>query len=167
VFDFIRRWMGKPVPQPGTVEPQNGTVVPPPKPLPLGIRSNNPGNLRYTGDAWRGLMGVNEKGFCIFDSPSNGIRALGIVLRNYDRKYHLDTVRMIINRYAPATENDTGAYIRHVSAVLGVQPDQRIDVHDRETLARLVRAIVQHENGVRNPYMPSIIMAGVDAALAV
>ena len=165
MFDFIRRWMGKPVPQPGTTVPKDGTVVPPPKPLPRGLRNANPLNVRYTGDSWVGLAGVDGGGFCIFDTPQNGIRAACIVLRNYERKYHLDTVRMIINRWAPPNENDTGAYIRHVAAVLDVHPDERIDVHNRETLARLVRAMIQMETGERNPYMPSIVMSGVDAAL--
>jgi hypothetical protein len=131
---------------------------------PRGLRNNNPGNVRYTGDKWQGLGGVDPDGFCIFDTPQNGIRCLAIVLRNYERKHHLDTVRMIINRWAPPTENNTGAYVSHVAAQMAVSPDVTLNVHDRGTLSSLCRAIIFHECG-KQPYAPSVNMAGVDAAL--
>lgn len=79
----------------------------------LGIRNCNPGNIRC-GSAWKGLIG-SEKGFCRFDSMAFGVRALLVVLRTYHYKYRLDTIRSIVNRFAPASDgNDTGAYIRFV-----------------------------------------------------
>jgi hypothetical protein len=167
MFDFIRRWMGKPVPQPGTNVPQSGTIQPPvsARPVPRGLRNRSPGNIRYTGEGWYGMKGVDPDGFVQFDTPQNGIRAIGIILRNYERKHHLDTVRMIINRWAPPSENNTGAYVMFVAGALGVEPDRKIDVHHRDTLATLVRAIIQMETGERQPYPPSIVMSGVDAAL--
>lgn len=53
-----------------------------------GIRNNNPGNIRW-GDEWKGLVPETQrtdKSFCQFKSAEYGIRAMIIILRNYQRK---------------------------------------------------------------------------------
>lgn len=127
-----------------------------------GIRNNNPGNIRDTGAAWVGRTG-SDGAFVTFDTPANGIRALAVLLRNYQRNYHLDTVSAILARYAPASENNTAAYVAHVAGLMGVGANQRIDLGDPVTLQNLVSAIITHENGV-NPYDGATIAAGVLAA---
>ena len=113
-----------------------------------GMRNNNPGNIRKTGDAWRGLsVSQTDSAFFQFESMHYGIRALAVLVRNYTRKYRLDTVRGIISRWAPANENDTGAYVRSVSAFVGVGPDDYVNTEDPTTLALITRAIIRHENG--------------------
>ncbi len=59
-----------------------------------------------------------ETRFCVFRSPEWGIRALVKIIQTYERKYSLDTVRGIINRWAPPVENDTGSYISQVAKAL-------------------------------------------------
>lgn len=64
---------------------------------PRGIRNNNPGNIRW-GDDWKGLVPKDQrtdKSFCQFTTPEYGIRAMIIILRNYQRKYGLDTVKLL------------------------------------------------------------------------
>jgi hypothetical protein len=138
--------------------------------LPLGIRSNNPGNLRHSSQfTWIGEVGVNEKGFCIFDTMENGIRALAKNLLSYFHKHGLDTVAGIIERWAPPGENDTGAYITSVAGSLGVAPDRVLDLEDVSTLASLVAAISRHENGaqpVSANVTAAIFVAGTQDALA-
>ena len=120
--------------------------------LPRGIRNNNPGNIRISKDAWRGLDDhPKDTAFFTFVSPSFGIRALILVLRTYRLKYSIDTVRGIIHRWAPAIENDTTSYIEAVSQDIGVLPDDVIDVLQRPVMEKLVKAIIAHENGVQ-PY---------------
>lgn len=88
--------------------------------LPRGIRNNNPGNIRH-GANWLGLNpnGRNiDSGFCVFTAPVYGIRALAKVLVNYKRIYGLNTVRQIVNRYAPPNENQTTAYMDFICAML-------------------------------------------------
>lgn len=126
---------------------------------PLGFRNNNPGNIR-PGDNWQGATGTNA-GFVVFQDMSFGIRALGTDLRTkIDRGY--DTISAIIYRYAPPSENDTGAYIESVSDDTGVPPSAKLTA-DRATLHKLVRAIINHENG--NSYSALLTDADIKEGL--
>lgn len=130
-----------------------------------GIRNNNPGNLRPGTSPWRGQIG-EEGGYCIFDTPENGIRALALQLVIYQDKHKCKTVRDIIERWAPPEDNnDTEAYIAAVADWLGVIDEQPIDLHDELRLATLTRAIIQHENG-SDPYTLAQVDGGIAEALA-
>lgn len=132
-----------------------------------GIRNNNPGNIELTGDKWVGLSPTQTDGrFAQFTEMRWGVRALAITLKNYDRKYGLDTVRGIINRWAPSVENNTGAYVNAVAQAVGVSPEATIDLDDRDTMFRLVRAIIAHENGRAAALLVSdtAVYQGIDAA---
>lgn len=50
----------------------------------------------------------------------------------------IDTIREVIERWAPPHENNTLAYVNEVSKAVGVAPDMIIDLHDYETLRPLV-----------------------------
>lgn len=144
-----------------------------------GIRNNNPGNIEFNArsfaaDPWRGEVGPETMSdgtpgrFTTFDTPAHGIRALARILMTYHRRYGLSSVAGIINRWAPPSENDSGAYVRHVAAQLGVEPDEDLPF-DRPEVARLIlrdlaAAIIRHENG-EQPYDMEVIEAGVDLAL--
>jgi hypothetical protein len=129
-----------------------------------GIRNNNPGNIRYNAAVhWQGQVG-SDGAFVIFDTPASGLRALGIILHNYQVRYGLNTVRGIVSRYAPPSENNTAAYIAGVAAALGVGPDTPIDTGNGQTLTALMTAIITHENGTQ-PYDGGSIAAGAAAAI--
>lgn len=129
--------------------------------IPRGIRNNNPGNIRH-GNDWKGLSEEQpDPAFCTFVSPEYGLRAIVVILRNYERKYGLRTVAGIINRWAPPNENDTVGYAEHVARRLGVSVDEEIDVNDYMT--GLVKAIVLHENGVL-PYSDEQIIEAIRLA---
>lgn len=82
--------------------------------IPLGIRYNNPCNIRYnSANKWKGQIG-QYKGFCKFKSVTYGLRACLYLLRQYRYVYGLDSIRKIISRYAPSSENDTENYIDFV-----------------------------------------------------
>lgn len=138
--------------------------------LPLGIRSNNPGNIRHSSKfTWLGESGVNAKGFCVFDTLENGIRALAKNLLAYFHQHGLDTVAGVIERWAPPGENDTVAYITSVAGSLGVAPDRVLDLEDVSTLASLVAAICRHENtpqSISNNVTAATFVAGTQSALA-
>lgn len=125
---------------------------------PRGIRNNNPGNLRYNGIAWEGLAAPPSDGaFCIFIEARFGIRALAVLLRNYKRKYGICSVSGIINRFAPATENNTAAYIASVCKALACEADTALDTESEAVLLPLVKAIIRHENG-QQPYTDEQIL---------
>lgn len=138
-----------------------------------GERNKNPGNIDRNATKWKG-MSPDQSGdarFVVFTDVVWGIRALAKVLLTYSRVYpqdapqDIDTVREIINRWAPPSENDTGSYVNAVSAGVGVDEDDEIDVTDEGVMKLLVMAIIKHENG-RMIYDNEVISDGVARALA-
>ena len=128
-----------------------------------GIRNNNPGNIRK-GEKWKGLSEhQTDSSFCIFVSPEYGIRALVKILLTYYKKYKLNTVKKIISRYAPPSENETESYIKSVANQLGVASDEEIYLSSVAVLAVLLRAIIRHENG-EQPYSDEQILKGIHLA---
>lgn len=113
--------------------------------IPRGIRNNNPLNIRI-GNKWKGLKTPNTDGaFDQFISAQWGYRAAFIILRNYIRKYKCNTVRKIITRFAPSSENNTAAYIKTVCAKTGYRPDQELQPTYSD-LAKLVYAMAWVES---------------------
>lgn len=128
---------------------------------PLGIRNNNPLNLRwYSTINWQGQTGSN-KGFCVFDKVENGIRAAARTLDNYSAQGY-NTIEKIINRWAPAVENNVEAYIASVCASSGFNRSQVI-YKSRGDYLPLLAAMIKHENG-KQPYSTSTILAGINEA---
>ncbi len=129
--------------------------------IPRGIRNNNPGNIRISTIQWEGKIKINTDGvFEQFDSATHGIAALVNNLMSYQLVHGLDTIAKIIDRWAPAMENDTKAYILAVLAdagLAGVTPTSPIDIRNPTILFALTMAIIKHENGV-NPYASSDVM---------
>lgn len=134
----------------------------------LGIRNNNPGNIRPSDKyTWNGAVGVN-KGFVVFQDIEHGIRALAIDLFNKNAR-GLNTIRKIISVYAPPSENNTEAYIASVcgqmTAQLGkaIPPDGEFEF-DKSIMITMIRAIVNHENGPQALQLikGTIILAGLN-----
>ena len=117
------------------------------KPIPRGIRNNNPLNIRV-GNVWLGeVPNPTDNEFEQFVSMFYGLRAGFILLRRYIRRYHLTTVPDIISRWAPGSENNTVKYIDTVCQLSGIAPDARLDYGDEETLVNLVDAMILVECG--------------------
>ena len=104
---------------------------------PRGIRNNNPLNIRLSSDKWQGQINANvndndnnsslkgDTEFVQFYTMEYGWRAAFVILcRTYYGKYGLKTIRDIVSRWAPAKENNTEAYIRHVSDYTGISPNK-------------------------------------------
>lgn len=131
------------------------------KPLPRGVRNNNPGNIRRTADPWQGLAETQaDEAFFVFTAPKWGIRALARILITYQDKHGCRTVRDFISRWAPATENDSRSYIAAVVDACAVGPDDPIDVHRYADARALVEAIIAHECA-NYGYAASVIDAGL------
>lgn len=80
----------------------------------LAYRNANPANIRYVEtNSWMGLIG-SKNGFCTFVQEVYGIRALIRILKTYHDRYQCYSIRSIITRFAPSSENDTEAYISFV-----------------------------------------------------
>ena len=98
--------------------------------LPRGIRNCNPLNIRRSKDQWKGMAEAqNDRAFVQFKSLEWGWRAAFYLLtRTYYHKYRLYTIRTIVNRWAPASENNTKAYVDNVSRLTGIDPDEPIGI---------------------------------------
>ena len=131
---------------------------------PLGIRNNNPLNIRRGKTLWKGetpsdspskgrtqkslpIEGEVGKGsaFCKFSSMEWGLRAAFCLLRTYRDKYKLNCIADIIMRWAPPSENHTAQYIRNVCRWTGLAGMQRLTESD---WPKLVKAMARQETGV-------------------
>lgn len=136
-----------------------------------GYRNRNPGNIDFNpANAWQGQSGkgdhwlpVSQQRFAAFETHEHGIRALARLLLTYHDRHGLNTVRGIINRWAPPRENDTGAYVTQVARAVGIGRDEPLDLHDWAVIRPMVEAIIRHELGGQ-PYAASVIDAGVEMA---
>lgn len=145
---------------------------------PRPARNNNPGDLN-AGDRWQGLMPSDrltdqqkDERFAVFESPEYGFRAMGVLLGNYKKLYHCDTVRKVCARWAPPSENNTQAYMTYVSQAMNITPDAAIDLSDHGTAFNICKAIATMETGSWAPYWTDeelntgLQMAGYEGATA-
>lgn len=112
--------------------------------LPVGLRNNNPGNLR----SWGGVPSVG--GFASFATPEAGLAAMAAQLGLYGARGN-DTLAGIIGAWAPPSENNTPAYLADVAKRTGFDPGAHLNLGDPSVLSPLMQAMVQHEQG-RQPF---------------
>ncbi len=115
-----------------------------------GLANRNPGNIRHSSDRFRGeVRPSRDSSFKEFEAMEWGYRAVFVVLNTYRREHGLRTMRQLISRWAPPSENHTEAYIRAVAQRTGLDPDSAIDTCSRAVMIPLVAAISEVENGVK------------------
>jgi len=146
-FDFngpANRGGKTPSPQPMYDDSFGSIIEIPPSNAPRGIRNNNPGNIRFGKFAQQtGATGQDDKGFAVFQSMGDGIKAAIKLLEGYVSRGY-DTVRSIISKWAPSSENNTSAYVDAVAKKLGISADAKLN---GDQLGGVANAIFQHENG--------------------
>jgi len=115
-----------------------------------GIRNNNAGNIKTNFCNSNYNYWVNELGksfntdgtFAQFTGFAWGLRAMIKLLRNYKTKYGINTIDTLIARYDVPTAYH---YMDFVAQNTGFSRTQIIDLHDKETLRKLVKAMVALE----------------------
>lgn len=114
-----------------------------------GLTNCNPGNIRRSKTRYLGECHPSrDSEFKEFKSIDYGYRAMFVLLDTYSRCYGLCTIRQMLNRYAPPTENFTEGYIRFVSEKTGIAPDEMLNTRDERDMVPVVAAMSQIENGV-------------------
>ena len=114
---------------------------------PRGIRNNNPLNIRI-GNTWLGeVRNPTDPSFEQFVSMEYGLRAAFVLLRRYINHYHRTTIPEVIAAWAPASENNTVAYVDKVCRFSLINPDDRLVYSDKDQMCRLVAAMILVENG--------------------
>lgn len=130
------------------------------KSAPRGIRNNNPGNLNYAGQAGATLEGGEGGRFAVFESMQHGVAALYKQLQLYFKR-GINTLSSIVKTYAPASDNNNvDAYISALTKATGKGANEVLDSGDTATIARLMKGIVDHENG-KGYISSSDIMGGI------
>lgn len=119
----------------------------PPDTSPRGIRNNNPGNLNYVGQSGATKESGENGRFAVFESMRDGISALYKQIQLYLSR-GVNTIESVVNKYAPADDNNNvQAYIRQLVGATGKQADEKLSGEDTETVFKLIRGIINHENG--------------------
>lgn len=114
---------------------------------PRGIRNNNPGNLNFAGQAGATKEGGENGRFAVFESMRDGISALYRQIQLYFSR-GVNTIESVVNKYAPADDNNNvQAYIKQLVGATGKQDDETLSGEDTETVFKLIRGIINHENG--------------------
>lgn len=124
---------------------------------PRGLRNNNPLNIRKSTDKWLGLSPTQrDTAFFQFVDLPYGYRAAGKLLQNYQRLHELYNLNGLIARWAPASENNTKAYVARVARELSTQAGRIINgethldlIHNKELLRKTIIAMHIVENGLR------------------
>lgn len=135
------------------------TVAVPRGGVPVGVRNNNPGNLRQWGD-----MPRDSRGYAVFPTAEAGLAAAIKNLQAQQSVHGLNTVQGIISKWAPSSENNTAAYISDVTKRTGFAPNQKLNLDDPKTVAPLISGIVRHE-GNSAAYSDEMIERAVNAQL--
>nr|WP_319509412.1 hypothetical protein [uncultured Draconibacterium sp.] len=122
-------------------------VVSPGSDQARGIRNNNPLNLRRTNIEWHGERKVvTDQEFEEFETMEFGLRAGLINMRTQIRNGY-ETLEQLINRWAPASENNTVNYVNIVSEKSGYAPTDILEF-DKEEMFPVVEAMVKIESGM-------------------
>lgn len=109
----------------------------------ISFKNNNPGNIRYNPKL-RGVIGKSANGFAIFSNKWSGLAAMRRLLTNYIAK-GFNTISKIINRYAPAADNNRpDEYIAFVVGKTGIGRDTVLKPEDLE---KIIPAMVRMETG--------------------
>lgn len=116
-------------------------------------RNNNFGGIRKPGI----VAGPNAGGFKSYGSAEEGVGDIARLLRIYQTKHGLDTIRGIVSRWAPPNENDTNGLIARAAKVTGFGPDDKLDLSDNSTLAKMIEATIRNEHGGKLPVDGKII----------
>lgn len=109
--------------------------------------NNNPGNLRPpSGVVYEGQIGVDERGFAIFDTPEAGRRALVNDIR-IKFKRGLNNPEAFIDRYAPASKEnpEEGRENYKISLASGLGLNSTRDPFPEGSEERLADLIAQFE----------------------
>lgn len=117
-----------------------------------GIRNNNPGNIRHDGVKWRGETAGTDKSFKTFETMAWGVRAMFLLLNNYQLKYGIGTIEGMIKRWAPENENNTEAYIKNVSELSGISRNALVTTTDASKMIPIAQAMIRVENGRSIPH---------------
>lgn len=126
----------------GALPPKNQRPAGPDgAPLDKAALTNNPGNVGNFGDQVR-----------VYPSILDGLKGMRANLLSPAYAQN-PTVAAIISRWSPSNENDTSALIKNTAAMMGVDPNQPLNLNDPQTMKKLMMALTVNEGSYK--YVPA------------
>ena len=132
------------------------------KSLPRNLRNNNPGNIRFKKGGFAekfGATGADDAGFAIFPTMEAGEKAQKYLLfesesKDKSQSYKNLTVDQAVAKYAPSSENNTGAYQNLVKKELGssYDPNKKLSEYSSADQQKIVTAMQKMEGGTVEGY---------------
>ena len=112
-------------------------------PKTLARANRNLLNIRYFGgEKFKGTIGVDKHNHVIFSHPAFSVRAGAIILKNYEKKHGIKTIKDMIHRFA---ESNREQYIKFVCDKVGVRPNQAISL--TKNMHKILPAMIHFETG--------------------
>ena len=112
------------------------------RPGTLAYKNANPCNVKNLGSQkWRGEIGRDSQGHCIFSDIQYGLRAAVLTLRSYQTKHGIKTLDGIIERFCGGNPD----YVAFLSRKLGLRHDEEFRIIPR--IPELVRWMSVYESG--------------------
>jgi hypothetical protein len=116
----------------------------------LAEYNNNPGNIRPAkGVKYEGMIGVDDKGFAIFEKPEFGQKALVNDLTYKLEKRGIKTPSDFVDIYSPAgdenSEDSRDNYKIYIAQMLGLKSTK--DPFPENAVERLSQAVTNFEGG--------------------
>jgi hypothetical protein len=112
------------------------------RPGTLAYRNRNPCNVKHLGrQKWRGEIGRDRLGHCIFSDIQYGLRAAVLTLRSYQTKHGIKTLDGIIERFCGGNPD----YVAFLSRRMKLRHDQEFEIIPR--IPELVRWMSVYESG--------------------
>lgn len=142
-----------------------------------GIRNNNPLNLKYSSSRdYMGKISLSENTDKVHEQFESMVFGLAAAISHMTQRYingsgwsiknceipqktftaPFNTLTLIANVWAPSKcdpsaglpgGNNPAAYIKFVSAKSGINPDEKLNASDKETLKKLIWGMCLYENG--------------------
>lgn len=112
------------------------------RPGTLAYKNANPCNVKHLGrQKWRGEIGRDRLGHCIFSDIQYGLRAAVLTLRSYQTKHGIKTLDGIIERFCGGNPD----YVAFLSRRMNLRHDQEFEIIPR--IPELVRWMSVYESG--------------------
>lgn len=132
--------------------------------LPAGMRNNNPGNIKFVGQAGTRPSVNTDQGDpqAVYATPEDGMRAMYHLL---GRKYAggKTTANDIIASSGGWTPGNFEA-AANVARNAGIRPDQDINFNDPQMAARFMRGLMLQEHGAASKLYPDSLIQSVIGA---
>lgn len=133
---------------------------------PRGIRNKNPLNIKWSSsNNWKGQIGKDSGGFCVFSTDAYGLRAAYKILLTYKAKYGIDSIAKICRKWSPDANGLSGAYAATVSKLTGIPVNTVLNYSDLNQIANVLRGMIAVECGAS--YFNTWSTATVAAAFGV